>query len=185
MSSLGKRLSLGTCRRLWQWTHTHTHRLTPARARKHVFFAYTNHQCAYFRIICSIGEWNTVLITIPWHSLKYKCIIRLFSSSTWFLLIMTGFVCSNDEVNIANGRMIYCTCIHMYIGKMCITGRKAAEIWNKKNVTSLAVLYLYFHGNCSIDYANCIPPLLLRPRCRPRRRLSFSLHHYTLLCPNL
>ncbi|MPC75152.1 DNA ligase 1 [Portunus trituberculatus] len=37
--------------------------------------------------------------------------------------------------------------------------------------------YCYFHANCSIDLANCMPSLLLWPRCT---RLSSSSHPYSV-----
>ena len=49
------------------------------------------------------------------------------------------------------------------------------------NVASLALFYRYFHGNCSSDLANCMPPLLPRPRCT---RLASSCHPYSLHLPN-
>ena len=44
------------------------------------------------------------------------------------------------------------------------------------NVASLALFYRYFYANCSSDLANCVPPLLPRPRCI--RFASFS-HPYS------
>ena len=50
----------------------------------------------------------------------------------------------------------------------------------RQNVTSLAIFYQYFHANCSIDIANCMPPLL---RFR-RSRIYSSSHPYSVLLSN-
>ena len=50
----------------------------------------------------------------------------------------------------------------------------------RRNVASLAIFYRYFHANCSFDLANCMPPLLQRPR---RTRLSTLAHPYTVQIP--
>ncbi|MPC29407.1 hypothetical protein E2C01_022637 [Portunus trituberculatus] len=47
---------------------------------------------------------------------------------------------------------------------------------HRRNVTSLSIFLRYFQANCSIDLANCIPPLFLRPRCT---KLSSSFHPYS------
>ncbi len=44
------------------------------------------------------------------------------------------------------------------------------------SVASLSIFYPYFHANCSSELANCMPPLLPRPRCT---RLSSQAHSYT------
>ena len=46
-----------------------------------------------------------------------------------------------------------------------------------RNVAFLALFYRYFHANCSSDLANCVPPLLLRPRCT---RLASSSYPYSV-----
>ena len=51
---------------------------------------------------------------------------------------------------------------------------------HRRNVASLAIFYNYFHANYSSDLANCVPPLLPRPRCT---RLASSSHPYSVhLC---
>ncbi len=45
----------------------------------------------------------------------------------------------------------------------------------RRSVASLGIFYRYFHANCSFDIANCIPPLLQRPRYT---RLSALDHPY-------
>ena len=37
---------------------------------------------------------------------------------------------------------------------------------HRRNVASLALFYSYFHANSSYGLANCMPPLLPRPRCK-------------------
>ena len=51
----------------------------------------------------------------------------------------------------------------------------------RRNVASLAIFYRYFHANCSSDLANCMPPLLPRPRCT---RLSSFSHPYSVHLSN-
>ena len=48
---------------------------------------------------------------------------------------------------------------------------------HRRYVASLALFYSYFHANCSSDLANCVPPLLPRPRCTI---LAFSSHPYSV-----
>ena len=50
----------------------------------------------------------------------------------------------------------------------------------RRNVASLAIFYRYFHGYCSSELANCMPPPLLRPRCT---RLSTYSHPYSVQLP--
>ena len=50
----------------------------------------------------------------------------------------------------------------------------------RRNVASLSIFYRYFHANCSSELANCMPPLLPRPRCT---RLSTFSHPYTVQIP--
>ena len=50
-----------------------------------------------------------------------------------------------------------------------------------QTVPSLAISYCYFHANCSIDLATCIPPLLLQP-CHTR--LSSSSHSHSVQLSN-
>ena len=50
-----------------------------------------------------------------------------------------------------------------------------------RNIASLALFYRYFHANCSSDLANCVPPLLPRPRCT---RLASSSHPYSVHLSN-
>ena len=52
---------------------------------------------------------------------------------------------------------------------------------HRRNVASLSIFYRYFHGNCSHDLANCMPPPLLRPRCT---RLSTLSHPYSVQLSN-
>ena len=52
---------------------------------------------------------------------------------------------------------------------------------HRRNVASLALFYRYFHANCSSDLANCVPPLLPRPRCT---RLASSSHPYSVHLSN-
>ncbi len=47
----------------------------------------------------------------------------------------------------------------------------------RRYVTSLSIFYRYFHVNCSSELANCMPPLLPRPRCT---RLSLQAHSYAV-----
>ncbi len=49
---------------------------------------------------------------------------------------------------------------------------------SRRNVSSLSICYRYFHANCSSELANCMPPLLPRPRCT---RLSSQARSYTVL----
>ena len=44
----------------------------------------------------------------------------------------------------------------------------------------LSVFYRYFHANCSSELANCMPPLLPRPR---NTCLSSHAHPYTVQTP--
>ncbi|MPC44822.1 hypothetical protein E2C01_038503 [Portunus trituberculatus] len=46
-----------------------------------------------------------------------------------------------------------------------------------RNVTSLSISYRCFHGNCTTDLANYMPPLILRPHYT---RLSSSSHPYSV-----
>ncbi|MPC28722.1 hypothetical protein E2C01_021931 [Portunus trituberculatus] len=46
-----------------------------------------------------------------------------------------------------------------------------------RNVTPLAIFYLYIHANCSSDLADCMPPILLCPSCT---RLYSSSHPYSV-----
>ncbi len=48
------------------------------------------------------------------------------------------------------------------------------------SVASLSIFYRYFHANRSSDLANCMPPLLPRPRST---RLSSQAHPYTVQIP--
>ena len=52
---------------------------------------------------------------------------------------------------------------------------------HRRNVASLSIFYRYFHGYCSSDFANCMPPLLPRPR---RTRLSTLSHPYSFHLTN-
>ena len=54
-------------------------------------------------------------------------------------------------------------------------------LFHRCNVASLALFYRYFHANCSSDLANCVPPLLLQPRCT---RLGSSSHPYSVILSN-
>ena len=51
----------------------------------------------------------------------------------------------------------------------------------RRNVASLSIFYRYFHGYCSSELANCMPPPLQRPRCT---RLATSSHPYSVQPPN-
>ncbi len=51
---------------------------------------------------------------------------------------------------------------------------------SRRNVASLSIFYRYFHAHCSSELANCMPPLLPRPRCT---RLSSQAHSYTVQTP--
>ena len=51
---------------------------------------------------------------------------------------------------------------------------------SRRDVASLSVFYRYFHANCSSELANCMPPLLPRPR---NTRLSSHAHPYTVQTP--
>ena len=51
---------------------------------------------------------------------------------------------------------------------------------SRRNVASLSIFYRYFHANCSSELANCMPPLLPRPRYT---RLSLQAHPYTVQTP--
>ena len=46
----------------------------------------------------------------------------------------------------------------------------------RRNDASLVIFYHYFHANCSSELANCMPPILPRPRC-----IRFSTHSHSLL----
>ena len=48
---------------------------------------------------------------------------------------------------------------------------------NRRNVASLSIFYRYFHGYCSSELANCMPPPLRRPRCT---RLSTYSHPFSV-----
>ena len=48
---------------------------------------------------------------------------------------------------------------------------------HRRNVTSLSLFYLYFHGDCSSELANYLPSPLPRPRCT---RLSTSSYPYSV-----
>ena len=48
---------------------------------------------------------------------------------------------------------------------------------HRRSVASLSIFYRYFHGYCSSELANCMPPPLLRPRCT---RLSTFSHPYSI-----
>ena len=50
----------------------------------------------------------------------------------------------------------------------------------RRDVGSLAVFYRYFHSDCSSELANCMPPLLRRPR---RTRHSTHSHPYSVQLP--
>ncbi len=50
----------------------------------------------------------------------------------------------------------------------------------RRNVASLSIFYHYFHANCFSDLTNCMPPLLLRPRCT---RLASAAHPYSVQIP--
>ena len=52
---------------------------------------------------------------------------------------------------------------------------------HRRSVASLAIFYCYFHANCSSDLANCMPLLVLRPRCT---RLASSSHSYSIHLSN-
>ena len=52
---------------------------------------------------------------------------------------------------------------------------------HRRNIASLALFYRYFHANCSSDLANCVPPLLPRPRCT---RLASSSPPYSVHLSN-
>ena len=52
---------------------------------------------------------------------------------------------------------------------------------HRRNVASFALFHRYFHANCSSDLANCVPPLLPRPRCT---RLASSSHPYSVHLSN-
>ena len=51
---------------------------------------------------------------------------------------------------------------------------------SRRDVASLAIFYRFFHANCSSELANCMPPLLMRPRCT---RLSTYSHPYSVQIP--
>ncbi len=51
---------------------------------------------------------------------------------------------------------------------------------SRRDVASLSISCRYFHANCSSVLANCMPPLLPRPR---HTRLSSQAHSYTVLTP--
>ena len=51
---------------------------------------------------------------------------------------------------------------------------------HRRNVASLSIFYSYFHADCSSELANCMPPLLPRPRCT---KLSTSSHPYPVHLP--
>ncbi len=50
----------------------------------------------------------------------------------------------------------------------------------RREVASLSIFYRYFHAYCSSEVANCMPPLLPRPRCT---RLSSQAHPFTVQIP--
>ncbi len=50
----------------------------------------------------------------------------------------------------------------------------------RRNNVSLSIFYRCFHDNCSSELANCMPPLLPRPRFT---RLSSKVHPYTVQIP--
>ena len=52
---------------------------------------------------------------------------------------------------------------------------------HRRNVASLSIFYRYFHADFFSELANCMPPLLPRPRCL---RLSTSSHLYSVHLPN-
>ncbi|XP_050717656.1 uncharacterized protein LOC126999291 [Eriocheir sinensis] len=49
-----------------------------------------------------------------------------------------------------------------------------------RHVTSLSIIYRYFHADCFSELANCMPPPLPQPRCT---RLSSHAHPYTVQTP--
>ena len=52
---------------------------------------------------------------------------------------------------------------------------------HRRSVASLSIFYRYFHGYCSSELANCMPPPLPRPRCT---RLSTFSHPYSIQLTN-
>ena len=52
---------------------------------------------------------------------------------------------------------------------------------HRRIVASLSIFYRYFLADCSSELANCIPPLLPRPRYT---RLSTSSYPYSVHLPN-
>ena len=52
---------------------------------------------------------------------------------------------------------------------------------HRRSVASLSIFYRYFHGYCSSELANCMPPPLPRPR---RTRLSTFSHPYSVHLTN-
>ncbi len=65
---------------------------------------------------------------------------------------------------------------HQFLSSICLQ-----PLSYRCNVASLAIFYRYFHANCSSDLANCMPPLLPRPRCT---RLSSFSHPYSVHLSN-
>ena len=51
----------------------------------------------------------------------------------------------------------------------------------RRNVASLSIFYRFFHGYCSSELADCVPPPLLQPRCT---RLSTHSHPYSVQLTN-
>merc|ERR1711980_19460 len=50
-----------------------------------------------------------------------------------------------------------------------------------RSVASLSIFYRYFHGNCSSELANCMPPPLRRPHCTS---LSTYSHPFSVQLSN-
>merc|ERR1712035_292969 len=51
----------------------------------------------------------------------------------------------------------------------------------RRSVASLSIFYHYFHGSCSSELANCMPPPIWRPRCT---RLSTYSHPLSVQLSN-